>query len=167
MFKYIKSEKKDNVYLTTERLNNIAKNLYENCFNEEFYGHVIWSSKMKRIAGNCNSNGRIALNKNYYINYGKIEIIKILKHELAHLYCFKQIGHHTHTHPLFISSLNKLGGTMKGKPILPVLYIYECPNCKNKWFFSEPLNQTMCCKKCSNGEYNPNYIIKYIGKRKN
>lgn len=121
---------------------------------------------MKKIAGNCNSNGRIALNKNYYINYGKLETLKILKHELAHLYCFKKIGKHSHEDPLFVESLRKLGGTMKGKPILPILYIYECPNCKHKWFFSEKLKEEMCCKKCSNLKQD-NCIIQYIGKRKN
>lgn len=166
-YKHIKKQPSETIYLTTEKINSIAKNLYENCFGETFYGNVVWSSKMKKIAGNCRSDGRIALNKNYYINYGKIEILKILKHELAHLYCFQQIGKHTHSDTLFVESLAKLGGAKKGKPLLPVLYIYECPNCKKKWFFSEKQKDEMCCKKCSKGTYDSKFLIQYVGKRVN
>ena len=166
-FPYIKRKNKEFVYLTTEKINEIAKNLYENCFHEPFYGEVVWSSRMKKIAGNCRSDGRIALNKNYYINYGKTETIKILKHELVHLYCFKCVGKHSHKDIIFLENLDKIGGAIKGKPLHEKMYVYQCPSCQKKWFFTEKLKEPLCCKVCSSGTYNENFLIKYIKQVKN
>lgn len=149
--------------MDTGELNEIAKSIYKEHFDEDFHGWVEWSTRMKRIAGNCRSDGRIALNKHYYERYGKEEIILVLKHELTHLYCFKKIGKHSHNHPLFKEILEQLGGSKIGKMMPKKVHIYECPSCKKQWFFKSRLRKYFSCAYCSNGSFNTDYIIQYIG----
>ena len=151
--------------MNPNELNSIANAIYEEHFGEKFHGWVMWSTRMKRIAGNCRSDGRIALNKHYYERYGKEEILLVLRHELAHLYCFRAKGRHSHQDPLFLATLEKLGGTAIGKMMPIKVYIYECPQCKKQWLFKSPLKKYFACAKCSRGGYNHNCKIEYAGEK--
>ena len=134
--------------VTTIELNDIARWLYESCFYESFYGKVFWGSKMKGIAGNCDSNGVIMINKNYYLQYGLEDTLDILKHELAHLHCFKKKGTHSDDDSFFLEDLKKIGGILKAKRIPQQFYIYECQECERKWYFEKKLDKSMFCKNC-------------------
>ena len=144
-------------------LNEIAATTYKKVFGENFYGWVEWSNRMKVIIGNCRSNGRIALNRKYYEKYGRKEILSVLYHELAHLYCFKKIGKHNHNNPLFLKSLNKIGGTMFGKRMPTKVHIYQCPSCKKQWLFKKKLITDLACSTCSKGTYDKKFQINFIG----
>ena len=137
-----------NNFLTTLELNNIARWLYESTYYESFYGKVNWGSKMLGIAGNCNSNGQIMLNKNYYLNYGKEEVLLVLRHELAHLYCFRHFGTHSDDDECFILSLQKINGIKKAKSIPKEFYIYTCKCCGKQWFFTNKIQEKQFCKDC-------------------
>lgn len=145
--------------LTTEELNQISNTLYREYFNEEFPGWVEWSSRMKNIAGNCRNDGRIALNKHYYNYHGREETLKVLKHELCHLYCFMKIGRHDHSTPLFLESLSRMGGSLQGKAMPVTLYTYKCTRCDKEWSFLKELKKPLCCRKCSGGEFNIDYLV--------
>ena len=146
--------------ISTIDLNELGRWFYESCFFESFWGTISWSSKMKGIAGNCKSNGNITINKNYYLKYGIEDTLLVLKHELAHLYCFKKIGTHNDTDILFVENLNKIGGILKAKKIPNNFYIYECPTCKKRWFFEEYMEEKkFLCKNCQQ-------IINFKEKRK-
>lgn len=146
-------------------LNEIAQSIYREHFHEDFPGWVEWSNRMKRIAGNCRSDGRIALNKQYYERHGREEIILVLKHELAHLYCFKKIGKHSHNNPYFKQILEQLGGSKIGKMMPIKVHIYECPACKKQWSFKSRLKKYFSCAYCSNGKFNKDFVIKLVGEK--
>jgi SprT-like protein len=149
--------------LTETILNQYAKKVFVEHFGKEFTGKVIWSKKMKNIAGNCRSDGRIALNFFYYERYGQEEILKVLRHELVHHYCFAEIGRHTHSDPLFVSFLNQVGGDQKGKPMPVTGYIYECPCCSRNWTFRKKMEKRkLSCQDCGNGSYNKEYKIRFV-----
>ena len=153
-----------NVFSTAE-LNEIGRWLYESTFFESFYGKINWGSKMLGIAGNCNSNGQIVLNKNYYLQYGKEEVISVLKHELTHLYCFKHFGTHSDEDDCFKENLNKIGGIEKAHSIPKQFFVYSCPYCQKKWFFESKLEDKQLCKECFE-KYNKKMEIVFLEKRK-
>lgn len=129
-------------------------------FGKQFDGEIVWSHRMKKIAGNCRSDGRIALNYQYYEKYGKEEILKVLRHELVHHHCFSEIGRHTHSDPLFVNYLNKLGGDQKGKPMPTTGYVYSCPCCSRQWTLRKKIrNKKISCSTCGNGSYNKEYKV--------
>lgn len=149
--------------LTESQLNKYAEEVFQEYFQEDFNGQVIWSKKMKRIAGNCRSDGRIALNYFYYERYGAEEILKVLRHELVHHYCFAKLGAHTHSTPLFVEYLEKMGGDQKGKPMPITAYQYECPCCKRQWTFRKRMeNRKLSCQSCGKGKYDRNLKIQFV-----
>ena len=148
--------------LTEGQLNEMANVIYQDYFGEPYSGKVVWSKQMKRIAGNCRSDGRIALNFHYYERYGEEEILKVLRHELCHHFCFDKIGHHTHSTPLFVDSLEKVGGDQKGKPMPITGYIHECPGCKKRWTFRKKMDRKLSCETCGKGKYNRDFRIMFV-----
>lgn len=147
--------------ITEKELNLLAKELCQRYFQEEFNGIVQWSNRMTKITGNCRQDGRIGLNYNYYLYYGKEEIIQVLLHELCHYYCFQKVGWHDHSTPLFLEYLNKTGARMKGKPLPVLTYHYECSNCDNTWFFLKKLKKAMSCKDCGGNEFHDDSLIRF------
>lgn len=144
-------------------LNQYAQKTFLEYFGEEFTGKVIWSKRMKNIAGNCRSDGRIALNYHYYERYGEEEILTVLRHELVHHFCFDKIGRHTHSTPLFVELLEKVGGDQKGKPMPIKGYIYECPCCTRKWTLRKRMeNRKLSCQNCGDGSYNREFKIQFV-----
>lgn len=148
--------------MTEEQLNQKAATIYLDHFGELFSGEVVWSSKMKTVAGNCRSDGRIALNLNYYERYGWEEMEKVLRHELVHHYCFENIGDHDHRTKLFIEHLFLIGGEMVAKPMPQKYASYECPCCKKQWFFKKKLKEILSCKTCGGNTYSNQFNIEYI-----
>lgn len=148
--------------MTTIELNEIGRWFYESTFYESFWGKISWGSKMKNRAGNCNSNGQIVLNKNYYLLYGREKTLLVLKHELAHLHCFHKIGSHDDKNIEFRKDLSLLGGVITAEKLPKELFVYECPVCKKKWFFVNKLDKKMFCKSC----LKENKSLKIIEKRK-
>lgn len=154
-----------NDMLSTDKLNKLARWLYESTFYESFYGKVNWGSKMLGIAGNCNSNGQIVLNKNYYLYYGKEETLQVLKHELVHLYCFKHFGQHSDEDDCFIENLSKIKGIKKAKSIPKEFFVYTCQSCGRQWFFIEKQQVKQYCKYCFENDNNKKQEIVFKEKR--
>lgn len=148
--------------ITEVELNSYAQQVYQQTFGIDFTGQVVWSKKMKNIAGNCRTDGRIALNYFYYERYGKEEIFQVLRHELVHKYLFDTIGLHTHSTPEFVELLEKVDGSMKGKPMPITAYIYNCPSCEKEWTFRKKLKtEKFACEDCSGGEYSTDCKIQF------
>lgn len=148
--------------LTEMELNEYAKKVHLEAFGTEFEGYVIWSKRMKNIAGNCREDGRIALNFHYYERYGDEEILQVLRHELVHNYLFKTIGLHTHSTPEFVDLLKKVNGSMKGKPMPVTAYVYNCPCCKKEWTLRNKLRTLkFSCEDCGKGEYSTEFKIQF------
>lgn len=151
--------------LSESELIEYANKVCLNHFGKEFDGKIVWSKRMKNIAGNCRSDGRIALNYHYYERYGKEEIFKVLRHELVHHHCFSVIGRHTHSTPMFVDYLEQIGGDQKAKPMSTTRYAYVCPRCSNKWFLRKKMkNRKLSCSSCGNGRYDKRYNLKFIEK---
>lgn len=154
----------ENFFLSVSELNEIAVNLCKEVLKDDFTGYIVWSNRMVKIAGNCNSEGRIALNRKYYDRYGKEEIVGVLKHELAHYYVFKTYGLHNHETHLFKETLKKLKGPSVGKPMPRKVHLYQCPNCKKIMYLPSKIEKgRFSCSKCSPNTFDPRYIVSYIG----
>lgn len=150
-------------FLCNSELTNLAKHLYEDCFPDYFKGYVEWSTRMKNISGNCREDGRIGLNYNYFLEYGLEETINILKHELAHLYCFKMIGDHNHNDICFLNALTMINGAIYGKYLPRKVHTYSCPKCQKIWLCSRKKEGNYSCSHCGGNRYSEICKLIYSG----
>ena len=141
--------------MTEEKLNALARDLYAKHFGREFKGEVVLSRKMRVSAGNCRPDGRIALNLPYCEKYGEDEAVRVLKHELAHLFLFQTVGNHSHKDRVFNEILDRIDGAKVAKPMPAIIFVYACPKCHKEWRFARKDNRARSCNECSlkKGDY--------------
>lgn len=115
--------------LTESELLDYAKVIFNRYFGIEFTGTIRWTRQLRVAAGNCSNKGLIKLSEQYYERYGKTEILRTLRHELCHAYCFIRIGNHREDNSFFQSLLELVDADKTAKRMPMKRHKYICTTC--------------------------------------
>lgn len=135
----------------------ITDRIYMHYVQEPYTGEVKWSNRLKTSGANIRydpktGHGLIQVNRQYAEKFGKLELLEILKHELAHYYLYKQ-GKLKHGHgEVFKKTLRKIfhSECIWAKRNEDVYrYTYVCRKCKSVYKSTKNIKRAVYCGRCT------------------
>jgi len=140
--------------MTDLELTALVKKVSQEYFGKPFIHQAYFNSRLKTTGGRFHLRDRnIDINPKIYRDFGKEELVGVIKHELCHYHLYNDGLPAQHKDRTFKILLQQVGGSrfspIKSSVHKKTYHVYECTNCRNIYHRIKKINtRRYVCGKC-------------------
>ncbi|WP_201307889.1 SprT family protein [Companilactobacillus farciminis] len=140
--------------MTDLELTTLVKKVSQEYFGKPFIHQAYFNSRLKTTGGRFHLRDRnIDINPKIYRDFGKEELVGVIKHELCHYHLYNDGLPAQHKDRAFKILLQQVSGSrfspIKSSIHNQIYHIYECTNCNHIYHRIKKINtRRYVCGKC-------------------
>ena len=142
--------------MTERELQKLVETISEKFFGLAFRHQAVFNTRLKTTGGRyLLRSHNLEFNKKHYDQFGRDELVGIIKHELCHYHLHLQKKGYKHQDQDFKRLLKEVGGSrycqvVPGQRRIEAFkYYYECRECKTKYRRKRKMDTSRyVCGKC-------------------
>ena len=140
--------------MTDLELTTLVKKVSQEYFGKPFIHQAYFNSRLKTTGGRFHLRDRnIDINPKIYRDFGKEELVGVIKHELCHYHLYNDGLPAQHKDRAFKILLQQVGGSrfspIKSSIHKKTYHVYECTNCQHIYHPIKKINtRRYVCGKC-------------------
>lgn len=140
--------------MTDLELTTLVKRVSQEYFGKPFIHQAYFNSRLKTTGGRFHLRDRnIDINPKIYRDFGKEELVGVIKHELCHYHLYNDGLPAQHKDRTFKILLQQVGGSrfspIKSSVHKKTYHVYECTNCQHIYHRIKKINiRRYVCGKC-------------------
>ncbi|WP_273853793.1 SprT family protein [Guptibacillus spartinae] len=142
--------------MTERELQQLVETISEKFFGLAFRHQAVFNTRLKTTGGRyLLRSHNLEFNKKHYDQFGRDELVGIIKHELCHYHLHLQKKGYKHQDQDFKRLLKEVGGSrycqvVPGQRRIEAFkYYYECRECKTKYRRKRKMDTSRyVCGKC-------------------